>query len=338
MSNPITEVLWHINNEVSQLSTVSLTRLTEVLDAAEVELTEDLLKWRMLGKGADRFTPQMYRQALLQIRGTLEHIRGPVAEGVASALRHGGMLAGALATSHLIYEVQTFSGLFDHSVRPIAIEAASVIADGKKLVWPRFANSAKRYAGQVGEDIRKQLAIGVVKGETVDQMTERLAKLGGPKGWVYTQGAPGTPRAKAELIAEGLFRRYRHYAERLVVTETVNAYNSFALTGMDQLEAEDPGYFQRWDAAIDKRTCPQCARYDDLVVGLDKTFPGGVKHPPLHPRCRCAVVIWRKEWKESKFKDDLVKEAVGGKEPKGVAKIPHVIKLPKPKKRKRNQR
>lgn len=332
MASPVTEILEYINYEVSKLSTVSLSRITEVLDAAEVELTQDLLKWSALGKGADRFTPQMYRNALLQIRGTLAHIRGPVAEGVASALRHGGILAGNLATSHLLYELQSFSAMFDHAIRPIALEAATVIADGQKLVWPRFKNSAHRYAGQVGEDIRKQLAIGVVKGETIDQLTNRLAKLGGPKGWVYTQGRPGSPRAKAEMISEGLFRRYRHYAERLAITETVNAYNEFALTGMDQLEAEDPGYFQRWDAAIDKRTCDYCARYDDLVVGLDKTFPGGIKHPPLHPRCRCAVVVWRKEWKESRYKDDLVKEAVGGKEPKGIGKIPHKVKLPKPKK------
>ncbi len=333
MSNPVTEILEHINAEVAKLSTKSLSKLTDVLDAAEAELTKDLAKWSALGKGADRFTPQMYRNALLQIRGTLTHLRGETAEGIASAMRHGGKLAAHLATQHLINQVKAFSGMFEHSIRPIAIEAASVLAEGNKIVWPRFKNSAARYAGQVGEDIRKQLAIGLVRGETVDQMTNRLAKLGGPKGLVYTQGMPGSPRGKAEIISEGLFRRYRHFAERLVVTETVNAYNTYALEGMDELEAEDPGYFKRWDAAIDKRTCDQCARYDDLVVKMDAKFPGGVDHPPLHPRCRCAVVVWRKEWNESRHKDDLVKESIGGKVPKGVAKIPHRIKTPeKPKK------
>lgn len=331
MANPVTDLLEHINHEVSKLSVTGLSRLTEVLDAAEVELTRALASWSALGRGDDRFTPQMYRNALVQIRGTLEHIRGPLAEGVASAMRHGGVLAAHLATSHLITEVTTWSAMFEGTIRPIAIEAASVLAEGKALVWPRFTNSAKRYAGQVGEDIRKQLAIGVVRGETVDQLTLRLSKLGGPSGLVYTQGREGSPRAKAEYIAEGLFRRYRHYAERLVVTETVNAYNEMALAGMDELEKEDPGYFQRWDAAVDKRTCEFCARYDDLVIPLDKTFPGGVKHPPLHPRCRCAVVVWRKEWKESSYKDDLIKETVKGQTPKGVAAIPHQITLPKDK-------
>lgn len=325
MANPVTDYLEHINNEVSKLSTVGLSRLTEVLDAAEIELTRDLARWQFLGKGSDRFTPQMYRSAVIQIRGALEHIRGPVAEGLASVLRHGGVMAAALATKHLLAEVGRFSLLFEGASRPVALETAAVLAEGKNLVFKRFTSSASRYAGQVGEDIRKQLAIGVVKGETVDQLTTRLAKLGGPKGIVWTKGVPGDPGAKAELIAEGLFKRYRNSAERLVVTETVNAYNSFATTGIGELEKEDPGYFKRWDAAIDKKLCFLCREYDDQTVPLDKNFRHGVKHPPLHPRCRCAVVIWRKEWNETKakVKDDLVRETVKYK--KGVTEVPHRI-------------
>lgn len=329
MSNPVTELLETINDQVGKLSTATLPKLTAVLDAAELELSKDLANWSALGKGADRFTPQMYKNTLIQVRGVLKTIRGDLAEGVASNLRHGGALAANLATNHLITEVTQWSSLFEGTIRPVALEATAVLAEGKKAVWKRFYNSAERYAGQVGQDIQKQLAIGVVRGETVDQLTNRLVKLGGPKGWVFTQGSLGSPKHKAELIAEGLFRRYRHYAERLVVTEVVNAYNSFAMDGMDELEKEDPGYFRRWDAALDRRTCEFCAKYDDLVVPLDKKFPGGLDHPPLHPRCRCAVVVWRKEWNEANYKDDLLKESIKGKAPGGVASIPHRIDLPK---------
>jgi SPP1 gp7 family putative phage head morphogenesis protein len=333
MANPVTELLEYINHQVASLSISNLRKLTEILDIAEIELTRDLATWSFLGKGDDRFTPQMYRNALVQIRGALEHVRGPVGEQLASFLRHQGTLAAALSTKHLITEVTRFSQLFEGSVRPIAIEAASVLAEGKALVWKKFATSAARYAGQVGEDIRKQLAVGVVRGETIDQLTTRLAKLGGPKGLVYTRGMPGSVNAKAEYIAEGLFTRYRHFAERLAVTETVNAYNEFALVGMDQLEQEDPGYFKRWDAAVDRRTCPNCYEYDGRLAELNGTFRGNIDHPPLHPRCRCAVVVWRKEWKEQHFKDDLI-GAVSGKEPKGVASVPHRITLPDKKSKK----
>jgi SPP1 gp7 family putative phage head morphogenesis protein len=327
MSNPVTDFLWNINHEVSKLSGVSLSRVEEVLDAAEKELSHDLGKWLASHKGDDRFTPQVYRNALVQIRGTLDHLRNSTDDGMASALQYGGAQAAKLATSHLIREVMTFSQRFEHSVRPIAFEAASVIAEGKKTLWPGFKNSAHRYAGQVGDDIRKQLAIGLVRGETLDQLTDRLARLGGPKGYVYLRGRPGSPGSRGEMIAEGLFKRYRHWAERLAVTETVNAYNETAMIGMAELEEHDPGYYKRWDAAIDGRTCQFCKQYDDLVTPIDKPFEGGVDHPPLHPRCRCAVVVWRKEWDESHHKDDLIKETIKGREPKGVASIPHVIKV-----------
>ena len=329
MANPVTELMEQINDQVRNLSVTSLPAITGVLDAAEVELTRALSAWKALGKGMDRFTPQMYSNALVQIRGALETIRGKLAEGVASSLRHGGELAAHLATKHLIQTVSDMSALFQGTVRPIPIEAATVLADGKALVWKRFSNSAKRYAGQVGEDIKKQLAIGVVRGETIDQLTNRLMMLGGPKGIVYTRGQEGSPGARAEMISEGLFRRYRHFADRLAVTETVNAYNEFALVGMDELEEHDPGYFKKWDAAIDKRTCPNCRQYDDLIAPMDKPFKGGIDHPPLHPYCRCATVVWRKEWKEGNYKDDLVGETIKGSGVGGVRSVPHRMDVPK---------
>ena len=334
MANPITDILCHLNSEVHELANTGLSELTEILDKAEVELTKELATWKALGKGDERFTPQLYRQALAQIRGTLEHIRGPVADKLASMLRHGGIVANELATEHLIKEIEKFSQYFEGSIRPIPLREAKLLAEAKKTQIPKFKTSAARYAGQVGRDIQKQLAIGVVKGETIDQLTKRLAKLGGPRGQVYLKGMPGNPKARAEYIAEGLFTRYKHYAERLARTEIVNAYNSTALDGMEELEREDPGYFKRWDAALDRRTCVVCAGLDDLVRPLDKDFASGISQPPAHPNCRCAQVIWRKEWKEASHKDDLLGKVHEGKSPKGVAAMPHTVETNKRKSRK----
>src|SRR6187549_3682134 len=171
MSNPVTEVLEYLNHQVAQLSTVELSTIRTVMETAQKELTHDLKTWSALGKGDDRFTPQLYRNALLQIQSTLSHIDSDFKEDIETSLKHGGAVAGRLATKHLAHEVTTFSGMFEHSVRPIAFDAANVLAQGKKTLWPGFKNSAKRYAGQVGADIRKQLAVGIVRGETIDQMT-----------------------------------------------------------------------------------------------------------------------------------------------------------------------
>lgn len=334
MADNLKAILEHINGEVAKLSTTSTHALGSVLDAAEKELTQDLATWHMLGKGDERFTPQLYRNALIQIRSALNTINKDLGDDVADHLKHQGKIAAGLATKHLRQEVEQFSHLFEGSVRPVALEAATVLAVGEKAVWKRFETSAARYAGQVGKDIQKQLAIGVVKGETVDQLTKRLAKMGGPKGWVNVQGMGAN--AKAEFIAEGLFSKYRHYAERLVRTEVVNAYNSFALDGMEELNKEDPGYMKRWDAAIDGRTCVLCASYDDLVRKLDEPFKDGIQQPPAHSNCRCAQVVWRKEWTEAEHRHDAgrtdktVREALEGKAggqmpaPAGIT-MPHKV-------------
>lgn len=334
MADNLKAILEHINGEVAKLSTTSTHALGSVLDAAEKELTQDLATWHMLGKGDERFTPQLYRNALIQIRSALNTINKDLGDDVADHLKHQGKIAAGLATKHLRQEVEQFSHLFEGAVRPVALEAATVLAVGEKAVWKRFETSAARYAGQVGKDIQKQLAIGVVKGETVDQLTKRLAKMGGPKGWVNVQGMGAN--AKAEFIAEGLFSKYRHYAERLVRTEVVNAYNSFALDGMEELNKEDPGYMKRWDAAIDGRTCVLCASYDDLVRKLDEPFKDGIQQPPAHSNCRCAQVVWRKEWTEAEHRHDAgrtdktVREALEGKAggqmpaPAGIT-MPHKV-------------
>lgn len=52
---------------------------------------------------------------------------------------------------------------------------------------------------------------------------------------------------------------------------------------------------KRWFTALDERTCPVCAPMDQTVVPLDGLFelPDGnkVKHPPVHPRCRCTTEV-----------------------------------------------
>jgi SPP1 gp7 family putative phage head morphogenesis protein len=327
-------ILEHINGEVGKLSVTSTHALGPVLDAAEKELTKDLAKWHALAKGDEKFTPQMYRNALIQIRSALNTIRGDLGDDISDHMKAQGHKAAGLATKHLHQEVEQFSHMFEGSVRHIALEAAEVLAVGQKAVWKRFDTSAARYAGQVGKDIQKQLAIGVVRGETIDQLTTRLAKMGGPKGWVNVTGMG--VNAKAEYIAEGLFHKYRYYAERLVRTEVVSAYNSFALDGMEELNKEDPGYMKRWDAAIDGRTCVLCASYDDLVRKLDEPFKDGIEQPPAHSNCRCAQVIWRKEWTEAEHRHDAgrtdrgVRGALDGKAggetpaPKGTG-MPHKI-------------
>lgn len=328
MISPLQDVLAWINAEVRNLSGHALLSVERAMRGAQSELTKDLSKAKWLGTD-QKYTAQVHRNALIQLNHAIASIEESVGDQVESALQRALVPANGLAIDHLTHEVEMFSSHYEGSIRPIALDPAIMLAQEKKILWPRFESSAARYAGAIGDDIRQQLAIGMLKGETVDQLTTRLAKHGGPKGLVYTRGKAGDPGARAEQISEGLFSKYRSWGERLVRTEVVHAYNKCALIGMDELESDDPGYFKRWDACEDAKLCRDCAGYDNLVVPLKSSFYG-IDAPPLHPNCRCAVCIWRKEWTEQEHKYNPNDIATRARDPEDDRRsIPRDIKIPK---------
>lgn len=292
-------LLEQIAAEVAHLPGPALRAMGPVLFQAERELAQDLAKWlRTVEDGAARFTAQQYRVALVQIRQALRTARG-LNPALFNVLNDARVQAGALALGHLAREVEKFSMLFEGSVRPMPIRPAAVLAEGRKALIPRFRASALRYGEYVTKDIERELAVGVARGETFDQLTRRLMRHGGPKGMVTLRGIEGDPGAVSEHIAEGLFRRYRARAATVVRTEVINAYNVTAVDAITEAHAEDPGFMLRWDAAMDWRSCALCREMDGETAPVGGTFPGGVEHPPLHPCCRCATTPWHAEWGES---------------------------------------
>ena len=93
---------------------------------------------------------------------------------------------------------------------------------------------------------------------------------------------------KAELTYAGKQHRFR--AETIVFTENAYAYNRGAHMGVSQSIAD--GYMGRcemvWTTAGTNRVCGRCLELKDRVVG--HTDESGVTLPPLHPRCRCAIM------------------------------------------------
>jgi SPP1 gp7 family putative phage head morphogenesis protein len=176
------------------------------------------------------------------------------------------------------------------------VEVASVVARGKNLLFRKFDRSAARYAGDVGEDLRFQLAVGVARGETFGQLVTRLQKLGGPKVHATTRGGVNV----FEHISDGIFARYKYMAERVVRTEMMHAYNRIHEDAIRQANADrpkgDPEYIRRWDATRDGRVCTECRWLDGAQAPIGKDFKGGYDGPPAHPNCRCVVLAWRVDW------------------------------------------
>lgn len=291
----------------AQLAALDDQALRAVLPAlvdARAELRHGLLEWlKNAPDGNERFTAQRMRVALANLEGARTVIRERLGIDMYDAIEGFGAEAGRLSIQNLEFEVARFSAVFGQSVRPTQLQTAAILAKGDKLLIPRYRTSAARYAGNVLQDIRHQFAVGVARGETFEQLTNRLRRLGGPRGRVALRGKIGDPGAIVEDISEGLFRRYRHWSERLVRTEMINAYSVQHIRGIEALNAdldddEEP-YLKRLDATLDARTCPICRRLDGATAPVNGTFPGGYYQSPIHPMCRCAVTAWHPSWGES---------------------------------------
>lgn len=93
---------------------------------------------------------------------------------------------------------------------------------------------------------------------------------------------------KAAIKYAGKQHRFR--AETIVHTELAFAYNRGAHMGVSQGIAD--GLMGRcamkWSTAGTNRVCSRCLALKDTIVGY--TDESGVTLPPLHPRCRCAII------------------------------------------------
>lgn len=290
------KVLSQIAGEAARLPEPYVRALRPILLEAQAEVAASLRAWvRDMPDGELRFTAQRYRAALLQLKTALRVLERTVPSATRDALVLGGAAAGDAALRHLAEEVAAFAAVFGQSVRPLQLDQSAILARGDRMLIPRYRATVLRYGKAMSDDFKRQLALGVVQGETFTELTERLVRHGGPRGVVSLRGVLGEDGSVAQHISEGLFVRYRPWAERIVRTEVLNAYNVHHLEGLHQANRDDPGYMKRWDATID-RVCPICKELDGKVAELDRSFHTGHRRPPAHPNCRCALTPWRPEW------------------------------------------
>lgn len=304
-------LLENISTDVANLPRHAARDMYPALVEAERDVAAALQEWMETApKGEERFTAHQYRRVLLQLRAArraaLKRVRKEtpewtkeLEESMHVGLRRASWIGGRMATEHISEELATFSHVFGtESMIPISLNPARIIGSADKTLIPRHRTSAKRYADSVWQDMRNQFRVGLLAGETNDQLVRRLIRLGGPKGIVALRGVAGEPGAQTELIAEGLFRRYRHWADRVIRTEVINAYNVQADEGLREANDIDDEIKRRWDSSLDSAMCVVCSGLHAEVREVDEAFSTGDMHPPAHPNCRCAVVAWHESWAE----------------------------------------
>jgi len=298
-----------VRESVAAVDAIAPSAVRAVLPAlrqAREELRRDLRAWlETAPDGADRFTAFQKQQVLRALDSAMDRV-AELEPAMSHALGRTRSLTGPLAVANLETEIQRLSAIFGGGIPTIPqINTAAILAKGDRILWKRHEHSAARYAGAIGDDIRQLFAVGVAKGETFEQLVNRLRKLGDPGA--RTQ--PIDPGADADVIAGGLFRRHKWWADRLVRTEMMNAYNvqhDEAISYANEHRPEgDEEFLRRWDAAADPRTCVLCMELDGTVTTIDGTFKGGIANPPRHPCCRCVVLAWLARWDTSRTRTEL---------------------------------
>lgn len=215
-----------------------------------------------------------------------------------------------------------YSALIAGTLAPLwsdAITAASrkatagkvVLFDSNDYVRAWLETHGGELITQLSRESQKAVAMVIMLGQSQRMAPRDIAKQVRPligltqnqatanlnyREKVYNQlRENGMSEAKARARADKAAIRYagkqhRFRAETIVHTELAFAYNRGAHMGVSQGIAE--GLMGRcamkWSTAGTNRVCSRCLALKDTIVGY--TDESGVTIPPLHPRCRCAII------------------------------------------------
>lgn len=279
--------------DVDRLSEPDLRRVLPVLRQARDEAGRGLAAWLRKHEGTETYGVHQHRQLLAQLSPAIMTVEQRLGHAMLADLKSEGDFVNKVAFKNITLQAELGLKTFRDSAHVLRLDEARVLLDSNHVLMQRYPTSAARYAGRAGIWVQNQLAVGVVRGETVDQLTRRLLRGGDIS---YDAANRGGDTAVGEAWGERFFWRNRSDAERVVRTELVNAYGETQNQALEEANREDYGWLKRWDASNDRRTCPWCSELDGVTVRPEETFYGGFDHPPQHPFCRCCIVAWREEW------------------------------------------
>ena len=271
----VQRVLSETVHSMQNLERPALLRILPVLASAQKEVEKDLRHW-LASHSGETFTAARYKNALAVLNRAIHEaeIKAAVEHSLKDAAKKH---IGPLSLHNVQREWVSLATIFDGVAQPLAFEEAAILAEGKRILWPRFESSAQRYAGSIGDKTRFQLAVSRSRGETIDELTRRL-------------------QAKLPHVFHG----ERWDAERLARTETMNAANEYHHEALREATKDDDKLMERWDACHDGRLCVECASLDGQVTEVDEDFKARSgahdEKPPIHPNCRCVLLPWRETW------------------------------------------
>ena len=282
--------------------------LLEMLERADAELRLRLEREARRYGPTERFTGAGLLAYQRQTQFVIDFVRRRL-DRMSSRQARRNIRSGWFDAVGLLARLEeAYSG----SVRPLRIDTARMMNERTRGVLAsllqQHATSMDRYGEVLERRMRQTLQTNLLAGGTFSQAVDQLVTLRGPRGMVpmvsRDLGDGTVERIRLEHIPEGLFRRYRYWAMRIIRTETAYAQNGAAYEALHAARDHDfPDMQKKILAMMDRRTYPDSIAVHGQIRDLNDLFEDGAGrrylHPPARPNDREVVIPWRPDWIET---------------------------------------
>lgn len=163
--------------------------------------------------------------------------------------------------------IESYIDIYEDNIKALGVETAfntineEVVREVIKTNWSGLTFSEiiwDKHLPQMKNDLKQILKAGLIRGDSLQDMA----------------------RALNDKVNKGYSN-----ALRLVHTETCWIQNKATIDSYKEAKVKEYEFM----AFLDKKTSPQCRELDGKVFKVEEAA-AGVNLPPLHPRCRSAVV------------------------------------------------
>lgn len=281
--------------EAVDLSTrIGQRRLARLLEKADADLTRRLAAATRAGGGPGKgsFTHEQLNATLRQVRDVAKGL----SRGLGRLVVEQGREAADRSTEHLVEYLgraeKAFRGV---GARPLALKEAAILEraySGTESTILRRLMSTGEEPGEAPHPAK----LGILEryGAEVVGRFEESMQLGlvARKSW---------QEVRADLVADSPFLQGapKHWAERIVRTESMHAYNRAAWEGMQEANEQLGDMVKILAATFDDRTSWDSYQVHGQIRRNSEPFgwyKGLYMHPPNRPNDRETVVPHRVSW------------------------------------------
>lgn len=181
-----------------------------------------------------------------------------------------------LAVHQAVDEITRMSSLIDGVPLDLSLDAvAGVSSPSQMLLANHFESSVQAYGLDVLQAVRRKIQIGMITGNTSDVVKDVQKTIDGTK-W---------------------------QAERIVRTETSNAYGAARHASIDEASKQTKGGLKKVWVHQSSYKCDTCIGLDGSERPINGTWTikigkksHKVAHPPAHPHCTCTILAAKPSW------------------------------------------